>query len=395
MTSRTTRHITTHLRPVIRPLIRTLLVTSLLASAASFPAYAAHITMSGEDLDLTVPCSGTVHIIVDPSMKDGATLDSSNATQVMLRTGKDEAESRITVSTRSCAPAGRLTISVSPITGISIHDSHDTRFTITGKLASLDASLDSNALTADNIQSLDLSMRGTSSVHIGTLDRAAQIVASGNTSFTADHANLTAFSAQLTNSATLNVAQGTIEALTLVTADNASAALASSASLATITANGTGTVDVAQVNGPVVRSGTGTVHVGDSPPSQTATPPAATPTPTPSKPPQTATTITAPTPSAPIPPTATVAPPPIIVPPAPPQSTPIAPVTPTPATPSGMINTSPRLPVAPTEPTITPPPSLRPHADLPLPNPPVVTPPAPQTEQPTPTPNTSATPSHN
>nr|WP_294916664.1 hypothetical protein [uncultured Neokomagataea sp.] len=394
MTSRTTRHIMTCLRPVIRPLIRSLMVTSVLASAASFPTYAARITMSGEDLDLTVPCSGTVHIIVDPSMKDGATLDSSNTTQVTLRTGKDEAESRITVSTRSCAPAGRLTISVSPITGISIHDSRDTRFTITGKLASLDASLDSNTLTADNIQSLDLSMRGTSSVHIGTLDRAAQIVASGNTSFTADHASLTAFSAQLTNSATLNVAQGTIEALTLVTADNASAALASSASLATITANGTGTVDVAQVNGPVVRSGTGTVHVGDTPPSQTTMPQTATlPPAKPSQAPATV-TPTAPAPSTPTPPTTTAAPP-TVTPPAQPQPAPASPITPAPAAPSGMVNTSPRLPAAPPAPTITPPPSLRPHADLPLTNTLASTPPAPQIEQPSPAPNISATPSHN
>lgn len=386
MTSRTTRHITTRLRPVVRPLIRSLLVTGLLTSTACLPAYGARITMSGEDLDLTVPCSGTVHIIVDPSMKDGATLDSSNATQVTLRTGKDEAESRITVSTRSCAPTGRLTISVSPITGISIHDSRETRFTITGKLASLDASLDSNTLIADNIQSLDLSMRGTSSVHIGTLDRAAQIVASGNTSFTADHASLTALSAQLTNSATLNVAQGTIEALTLVTADNASAALASSASLATITANGTGTVDVAQVNGPVVRSGSGTVHVGDTtaPQQTTEIQPPPQPSPTTAPPP-------APQPS-PTPPSAPATKPAAQQPPATPPAT----VKPAPS--SAQTVTSPRLPVTPPPPplpTITPPPSLRAYTDTSNKTNPSLTVPAPPSAPPESSQNTSATPSHN
>ncbi|GBR22254.1 hypothetical protein [Gluconobacter japonicus] len=240
-----------------------MLLLATLAGTVSVPsAEAARVSMSGEDLDLAIPCTGQVRIVVDSTMKDGATLDSSSATQVTMRTGKEEADSRISIATKACAPNGKLTISVSPYTGVSIHDSHDTSFVIKGKLASLDASLDSNAMDVENTQSLDLSMHGSSNVHIGSLERAAQIVASGTSTFTADSAQLTALSAQLTNQASFTISQGDIEALTIVTADSASATVLGNASVATVTANGTGTVNIERVSGPIVRSGSGSVRVG-------------------------------------------------------------------------------------------------------------------------------------
>ncbi|AFW00816.1 hypothetical protein BAR24_02910 [Gluconobacter oxydans] len=245
-----------------RTALRILLLATLAGTASVHPAEAARVSMSGEDLDLAIPCTGQVRIVVDTTMKDGATLDSSSATQVTMRTGKEDGDSRISIATKSCAPSGKLTISVSPYTGVSIHDSHDTNFVIKGKLASLDASLDSTSMDIENTQSLDLSMHGASNVHIESLERAAQIVASGTSTFTADSAKLTALSAQLTNQASFTISQGDIEALTIVTADNASATVLGNASVATVTANGTGAVNIERVSGPIVRSGNGSVRVG-------------------------------------------------------------------------------------------------------------------------------------
>ncbi|MFT8354727.1 MAG: hypothetical protein ABF617_08995 [Gluconobacter japonicus] len=272
-----------------RTALRMLLLATLAGTVSVPSAEAARVSMSGEDLDLAIPCTGQVRIVVDSTMKDGATLDSSSATQVTMRTGKEEADSRISIATKACAPNGKLTISVSPYTGVSIHDSHDTSFVIKGKLASLDASLDSNAMDVENTQSLDLSMHGSSNVHIGSLERAAQIVASGTSTFTADSAQLTALSAQLTNQASFTISQGDIEALTIVTADNASATVLGNASVATVTANGTGAVNIERVSGPIVRSGSGSVRVGAQNgevyrPTET-TPTPASPTPEASAPP--------------------------------------------------------------------------------------------------------------
>ncbi|MBS1076037.1 hypothetical protein JK176_14340 [Gluconobacter sp. Dm-73] len=275
-------------RPVLfsgrRPALLALLAGTVLLSPA---AHAARMTLSGEDLDLSIPCTGQVRVVVDPNMKDGATLDSSSLAQVSMHTGKEEAQSRISIATKSCAPNGKLTISISPSTGLTIHDSHDTHFVIAGKLASLDASLDSATMDIENTQSLDLDMQGASSVHIHSLERAAQIVASGTSTLTADTAQLAALSVQLTQNAGMTLSGGTIDALTLITADQASATILAHATVATVAANGTGDVNIEAVTGPMVRSGKGTVRVGaengviyrPTPP-----PPAAVPTPPPAAP---------------------------------------------------------------------------------------------------------------
>jgi len=250
-------------RPVFFSVPRPVLLVLLAGVALLAPAaHAARMTLSGEDLDLSVPCTGQVRVVVDPAMKDGATLDSSSMTQVAMHTGKEEAQSRISIATKACAPNGKLTISISPNTGLTIHDSHDTHFVITGKLASLDASLDSTTMDIEDTQSLDLNMQGASSVHIKSLERAAQIVASGTSTLTADTVQLTALSAQLTQNAAMTLSGSSIDALTLVTADQASATILGHATVATVAANGTGEVNIETVSGPMVRSGKGTVRVG-------------------------------------------------------------------------------------------------------------------------------------
>ena len=318
-----------------RPALLALLAGTVLLAPA---AHAARMTLSGEDLDLSIPCTGQVKVVVDPGMKDGATLDSSSMAQVAMHTGKEEAESRISIATKACAPSGKLTISISPSTGLTIHDSHDTHFVITGKLASLDASLDSTTMDIEDTQSLDLNMQGASNVHIKALERAAQIVASGASTLTADTAQLAALSAQLTQNATMTLSGSSIDALTLVTADQASATILGHATVATVAANGTGEVNIEAVSGPMVRSGKGTVRVGAQngviyrpttpPPAAVTAPP--TPAPLPSAPVETPATGV----------TSTV--------PAPVVSTP-APV-PAPAAP-----TAPQTPVLPTAPTNTQP----------------------------------------
>ncbi|GBR67987.1 hypothetical protein [Gluconobacter kanchanaburiensis] len=299
-----------------RPALLALLAGTVLLSPA---AHAARMTLSGEDLDLSIPCTGQVRVVVDPGMKDGATLDSSSLAQVSMHTGKEEAQSRISIATKSCAPNGKLTISISPSTGLTIHDSHDTHFIITGKLASLDASLNSTTMDIENTQSLDLDMQGASTVHIKSLERAAQIVASGTSTLTADTAQLAALSAQLTQNAGMTLSGGTIDALTLITADQASATILGQATVATVAANGTGDVNIESVSGPMVRSGKGTVRVGaqngviyrQTPPPPVAPPAAATPAPlpaTPVQPPVTDVTPTTPVTTAPPPVPAPVAP---------------------------------------------------------------------------------------
>jgi len=357
-----------------RTALRMLLLATLAGTVSVPSAEAARVSMSGEDLDLAIPCTGQVRIVVDSTMKDGATLDSSSATQVTMRTGKEEADSRISIATKACAPNGKLTISVSPYTGVSIHDSHDTSFVIKGKLASLDASLDSNTMDVENTQSLDLSMHGSSNVHIGSLERAAQIVASGTSTFTADSAQLTALSAQLTNQASFTISQGNIEALTIVTADNASATVLGNASVATVTANGTGTVNIERVSGPIVRSGSGSVRVGaqngvvyrptDAAPAVPETPPPAT--------------IPEPTPAAPI------APPPPIAAPQTNTSQPSAPpVTQENSQSSNRLTPAPSQPV---QPPSLPSQTIAPQSPAPAPEPaaPTITPPVVNQSEPSP-----------
>ncbi|MEN3167401.1 hypothetical protein [Gluconobacter sp. OJB] len=324
-------------RPVLfsgrRPALLALLAGTVLLSPA---AHAARMTLSGEDLDLSIPCTGQVRVVVDPNMKDGATLDSSSLGQVAMHTGKEEAQSRISIATKSCAPNGKLTISISPSTGLTIHDSHDTHFVIAGKLASLDANLDSTTMDIENTQSLDLDMQGASTVHIHSLERAAQIVASGTSTLTADTAQLAALSVQLTQNAGMTLSGGTIDALTLITADQASATILAHATVATVAANGTGDVNIEAVTGPMVRSGKGTVRVGaengviyrPTPP-----PPATAPTPPPAAQQPPLPVQTPPASAAPTVPAPVVPPPPVS---APAVQTPVvqAPLTQAPATPS-------------------------------------------------------------
>lgn len=245
------------------------------AALAAPPHAGSQVVMDAEDLDLSVPCLGRFEIMVDPAMSDGVSIDSSpsGGAHLTMRTGKTQGSSKVLITSRTCAPNARVSILVAPNVGVLIHDSHDTHIVIHGTLASLEASLEAGQLDADTVQSLDLSLRGTEQVHIANLNRAAQVVETGAAGLVVDHADLDAFSAQLSETSHLTVTDGRFDVLTLMVENAASARLGGSANTATVSANGTGLVTIPTVSGALTR--TGNVQVG---------PVAATPTPSPSAP---------------------------------------------------------------------------------------------------------------
>jgi len=250
--------------------------TGLGTAALAAPPHAGpQVVMDAEDLDLSVPCLGRFEIMVDPAMSDGVSIDSSpsGGAHLTMRTGKTQGSSKVLITSRTCAPNARVSILVAPNVGVLIHDSHDTHIVIHGTLASLEASLEAGQLDADTVQSLDLSLRGTEQVHIANLNRAAQVVETGASGLVVDHADLDAFSAQLSETSHLTVTDGRFDVLTLMVENAASARLGGSANTATVSANGTGLVAIPTVSGALTR--TGNVQVG---------PVAATPAPSPSAP---------------------------------------------------------------------------------------------------------------
>lgn len=250
--------------------------TGLSTAALAAPPHAGpQVVMDAEDLDLSVPCLGRFEIMVDPAMSDGVSIDSSpsGGAHLTMRTGKTQGSSKVLITSRTCAPNARVSILVAPNVGVLIHDSHDTHIVIHGTLASLEASLEAGQLDADTVQSLDLSLRGTEQVHIANLNRAAQVVETGASGLVVDHADLDAFSAQLSETSHLTVTDGRFDVLTLMVENAASARLGGSANTATVSANGTGLVAIPTVSGALTR--TGNVQVG---------PVAATPAPSPSAP---------------------------------------------------------------------------------------------------------------
>ncbi|NVN43253.1 hypothetical protein HW537_04970 [Asaia siamensis] len=246
--------------PVHRIALTALLLSGL---AVTTPLHAApQVVMDAEDLDLSVPCLGRFEITVDPAMSDGVSIDSSTTggAHLTMRTGKTQGSSKVLITSKSCAPTAKVSILVAPSVGVLIHDSHDTHFVINGTLASLEASLEAGQLDADTIQSLDLSLRGTEQVHIAHLNRAAQVVETGASGLVVDHAELDAFSAQLSETSHLTVTDGRVDVLTLMVENAASARLGGTLNTATVSANGTGLVAIPTVSGALTR--TGNVQVG-------------------------------------------------------------------------------------------------------------------------------------
>lgn len=260
---------------LLTPPMQRIALTALLLSglAMTTPLHAApQVVMDAEDLDLSVPCLGRFEITVDPAMSDGVSIDSSTTggAHLTMRTGKTQGSSKVLITSKSCAPTAKVSILVAPSVGVLIHDSHDTHFVINGTLASLEASLEAGQLDADTIQSLDLSLRGTEQVHIAHLNRAAQVVETGASGLVIDHAELDAFSAQLSETSHLTVTDGRVDVLTLMVENAASARLGGTLNTATVSANGTGLVAIPTVSGALTR--TGNVQVGPVAAAATAQP---------------------------------------------------------------------------------------------------------------------------
>ncbi|CAI9121233.1 hypothetical protein [Brytella acorum] len=245
-----------------------------------------------EELELQTPCIGRVQIEVDDGLHDGVSFDASDAgsAHATIQMKKDQGDSKVVIATKACAPRAVLTVTVASTVSVSIHNSQGTHFVARGQMASLEASLEDGAFDASVLSTADLNLRGDVRVHVGVLQRAAQIMASENASVLVDRADLDAFSAQMADASSLRIEDGRIDALTLVTGGNANVAIGGRLTTAAVTAAGTGQVLIPAPSGPLTRNGTGAVVTGPLPKppvaaSAVSTPPPSTSTATKSSPP--------------------------------------------------------------------------------------------------------------
>ncbi|MXV45235.1 hypothetical protein GS501_09340 [Saccharibacter sp. 17.LH.SD] len=226
-------------------------------------AYAApaphHTVLPGDDLDLSVPCAQTL-IKVDQNLKTGVIIDENSGSAPDIQNIKDGAENQLHIALHGCLSTHHLSLRLSPGTALTLHDSPHATITITGTLSTLDTSLTDASLHLEHIQSLDLSMSGSSVVHIHQLDRAAQIVAKDQSQLIIDQAFLSAFSGQLTGNSQLTIAQGQIDNLNLSVANQAIAHVLVHTGAANVSTNDNAILTLGQVSGPLNRSGSGQIH---------------------------------------------------------------------------------------------------------------------------------------
>ncbi|ETC97608.1 hypothetical protein P792_14645, partial [Asaia sp. SF2.1] len=112
-------------------------------------------------------------------------------------------------------------------------------------------------------------------------------VETGASGLVVDHADLDAFSAQLSETSHLTVTDGRFDVLTLMVENAASARLGGSANTATVSASGTGLVAIPKVSGALTRTGNMQIGPVASPPPDAGSPPQSpsAPTATPPAPP--------------------------------------------------------------------------------------------------------------
>lgn len=270
-----TRNVRTCLSLFLR---RTLFLGAVLGStlmAGSSQAAESHAVLHADELDLSTPCA-QVHIKVDPNLKDSMVLEETSGLTPVIQTTRDGTESHLRLSLHDCPKGGRLTMRLSGDTALTLHDSPQAHITINGTLTTLESNLDDASLQVDRVESLDMSISGTTQAHIHQLDRAAQISATGGASLDVDTALLSALSAQLSDNSQLSIAQGQIDSLTLSVSHQADASIMATINNASITTNDAGSVTLNKVTGSVQDGGT--KHI-----THTTAPEAAAPAHTPSK----------------------------------------------------------------------------------------------------------------
>lgn len=214
-----------------------------------------HAVLHADELDLSVPCA-QVHIKVDPSLKDSMALEETSGLTPVIQTTRDGTESHLRLSLHDCPKGGRLTMRLSSDTALTLHDSPQAHITISGTLTTLESNLDDASLQVDRVESLDMSISGTTQAHIHQLDRAAQINATGGARLDVDTALLSALSAQLSDNSQLSIMQGQIDSLTLSGSHQAEASIMATINNASITTNDAASVTLNKVTGSVQDGGT-------------------------------------------------------------------------------------------------------------------------------------------
>lgn len=254
----------------------TLMASSALAADVRTPLHA-------DELDLSVPCA-QVHIRADAALKDSVVVEEATGLTPDIQTTRDGTESHIRLALHNCPKGGRLTLHLSSDTALTLHDSPQAHIIISGTLTTLESNLDDASLQVDRVESLDMSISGTTQAHIHQLNRAAQLNATGGSHLEVDTALLSAFSAQMSDSSHLSITEGQIDSLTLNASQQADASIMATVNNASITTSDAASVTLSKVTGTVQDGGT--KHITHaSPPEATPAKQAAGPAPA-AQPPQ-------------------------------------------------------------------------------------------------------------
>lgn len=240
---------------------------SFLSLTAPFSHATAHITLHGAELDLSAPCA-QIKLAIDPALKDGIALEENDSASAAPQSSGTGPENRLSVSLPNCAKGNHVSLHLSPNTALTLHDSPHSHIIILGTLSSLESSLEDSHIEIDHVQSLDLSLKGTSTAIIHQLDRAAQIVENDTTSLLIDHGELSAFSAKLNGHSQLMMQQGHIESLILVASEETRAHIMAQSNAANLTTNDQAQVTIGQV--------TSLTHKGSAPLQEAPTVPTPT-----------------------------------------------------------------------------------------------------------------------
>lgn len=254
-----------------------------LFAGSGFATETNHAVLRADELDLSVPCA-QVHIKVDPALKSSMAMEATSGLTPVIQTVKDGAESHLHIALKACQKGGTMALRLSGDTALTLHDSPQAHITISGTLTTLESNLDDASLQVDHVESLDLSISGTTQAHIFQLDRAAQINATGAARLDVDNALLSALSAQLSDNSQLSIAQGQIDSLTLTGSQQAEASVMATVNNANITTNDAAHVALNKVTGSVQDGGTKHISHTTTPEATIQPPPkptAATPAPTP------------------------------------------------------------------------------------------------------------------
>lgn len=224
------------------------------------------LVFHGTELDVSAACA-RMKFTVDSTLRDGITIEEDAVNTALPQSRHDGAENRLVLTLPNCTHNNRVSLNLAPGTTLILHDSPHADITITGTLSALESSLTDSTITLDHVQSLDLSLKGTSRAIIHQLDRAAQIMAPDAGNVMVDHAKLSVLSAKFGGSSQIMIKQGQIETLNMVMTDTAKAIISATSVIANIVSDGQSSVMIGPVSNTLNHTGSGTVsRITTSPP---------------------------------------------------------------------------------------------------------------------------------